>query len=37
MYAYVNDVMVGGYKVTPSVRKERDMNAEAIVARESAR
>ncbi|WP_313296016.1 DUF1329 domain-containing protein [Diaphorobacter sp.] len=37
MYAYVNDVMVGGYKVTPSVRSEREMNPEAIVSRESAR
>lgn len=37
MYAYVNDVMVGGYKVLPSVRSEREMNPEAIVSRESAR
>jgi hypothetical protein len=37
MYAYVNDVMVGGYKVAPAAKSERDLNAEAIVARESAR
>lgn len=37
MYAYVNDVMVGGYKVTPTVRSERELNAEAIVSRETAR
>jgi len=37
MYAYVNDVMVGGYKVLPSARSEREMNPEAIVSRESAR
>ncbi|TQM98365.1 uncharacterized protein DUF1329 [Acidovorax temperans] len=37
MYVYVNDVMVGGYKVLPSARSEREMNPEAIVSRESAR
>ena len=37
MYAYVNDVMVGGWKVLSSVRSEREMNPEAIVSRESAR
>jgi Protein of unknown function (DUF1329) len=37
MYAYVNDVMVGGFKVTESAPPERDMAAEAIVARETQR
>jgi hypothetical protein len=37
MYAYVNDVMVGGFKVTPTAQSERELNPEAIVARESAR
>jgi hypothetical protein len=37
MYAYVNDVMVGGWQVLSTVRSEREMNPEAIVSRESAR
>jgi hypothetical protein len=37
MYAYVNDVMVGGFKVTPKVMTERELNPEAIVSRETAR
>lgn len=37
MYAYVNDVMVGGYKVPAKVLTERELNPEAIVSRETAR
>ncbi|MDB5819121.1 MAG: hypothetical protein JWQ11_2761 [Rhizobacter sp.] len=37
MYAYINDVMVGGYKVPATAPSERDLNPEAIVARETAR
>ena len=37
MYAYVNDVMVGGFQVMPKPQTEREMNPEAIVARETAR
>lgn len=37
MYAYVNDVMVGGFKVPAKAQSERDLNPEAIVARETAR
>mgnify|MGYP001229060763 CR=1 FL=1 len=37
MYAYVNDVMVGGYKVPAKALTERELNPEAIVARETAR
>ena len=37
MYAYVNDVMVGGWQVMSTVRSEREMNPEAVVSRESAR
>jgi hypothetical protein len=37
MYAYVNDVMVGGFKVSAKPQSERDLNPEAIVARETAR
>jgi hypothetical protein len=37
MYAYVNDVMVGGYKVPAVAQSERELNPEAIVARETAR
>lgn len=37
MYAYVNDVMVGGFKVSATAQSERELNPEAIVARESAR
>ncbi|CAN7760350.1 DUF1329 domain-containing protein [Pseudorhodoferax sp. LjRoot39] len=37
MYAYINDVMVGGYKVLPKALSERELNPEAIVTRETAR
>lgn len=37
MYAYVNDVMVGGYKVPAKAPSEREMAPEAIVGRETAR
>ena len=37
MYAYVNDVNVGGFKVTDKALGERELAAEAIVARETAR
>ena len=37
MYAYVNDVMVGGFKVPEKAQSERELNPEAIVARETAR
>lgn len=37
MYAYVNDVMVGGFKVTPKAPSERELAPEAIVGRETQR
>jgi hypothetical protein len=37
MYAYVNDVMAGGFKVAPKALSERELNPEAIVTRETAR
>jgi hypothetical protein len=37
MYAYVNDVTFGGYLVQPKPKSERELNPEAIVARETAR
>lgn len=37
MYAYVNDVMVGGFKVTPKALSERELAPEAIVGRETQR
>jgi len=36
-YSYVNDVMVGGFKVAPAAPSERDMAPEAIVGRETQR
>jgi hypothetical protein len=36
-YGYFNDVMKGGFYVTPKPLSERELNAEAIVARETAR
>jgi hypothetical protein len=36
-YAYLNDVMVGGFRVTDKARSEREMAPEAIVARETQR
>lgn len=37
MYAYVNDVMTGGFQVPAAAQSERELNPEAIVARETAR
>ncbi|SES04843.1 MULTISPECIES: DUF1329 domain-containing protein [Halopseudomonas] len=37
MYGIVNDGMDGGYRVMTEPRRERDMNPEAIVSRESQR
>lgn len=37
MYAYVNDVTIGGFKVQPKALTERELNPEAIVTRETAR
>ena len=37
MYAYLNDVTVGGFKVGDKAPSEREMAAEAIVARETQR
>jgi hypothetical protein len=37
MYTYLNDVTVNGFKVAPQAKSERELNPEAIVARESAR
>lgn len=37
MYAYTNDVTVGGYKLLDKAYTEREMNPEAIVARETVR
>jgi hypothetical protein len=37
MYAYTNDVTAGGYQIPAKSRTEREMNPEAIVARETAR
>jgi Protein of unknown function (DUF1329) len=36
-YGYFNDVMVGGFKVEDKALSERELNAEAIVSRETAR
>ena len=36
-YSYVNDVMVGGFKVAPKAPSEREMAPEAIVGRETQR
>lgn len=36
-YGYFNDVMVGGFKVEAKALTERELNAEAIVSRETAR
>ena len=36
-YAYTNDVTVGGYQLTAKAKTERELNPEAIVARETAR
>ncbi|MCL5042158.1 MAG: DUF1329 domain-containing protein [Gammaproteobacteria bacterium] len=37
MYGVINDALSGGYRVLSSPRSEREMNPEAIVARESVR
>lgn len=37
MYTYLNDVTRGGFKVLPEAKPERELNPEAIVARESSR
>ena len=37
MYAYVNDVMTGGFKVTTKAPSERELAPEAIVGRETQR
>lgn len=37
MYAYINDVMVGGFKVTDKAMSERELAPEAIVGRETQR
>jgi hypothetical protein len=37
MYALVNDGLVGGYSVETTPRPNRDLNPEAIVAKETAR
>jgi hypothetical protein len=37
MYAYLNDVTVGGFKATATAPAERELAAEAIVARETQR
>ncbi|CAN5402779.1 DUF1329 domain-containing protein [soil metagenome] len=37
MYTYLNDVTLGGFKVAPQARTERELNPEAVVARESSR
>ena len=37
MYTYLNDVTLGGFKVTAQAKSERELNPEAIVARESSR
>jgi hypothetical protein len=36
-YAYTNDVTVGGYQIPAKAKTERELNPEAIVARETAR
>lgn len=36
-YGYFNDVMVGGHKIEAKPRSDRELNAEAIVTRETAR
>jgi hypothetical protein len=37
LYAYLNDVMVGGFVQPETSRSERELNPEAVVARESTR
>ncbi|MDB5869199.1 MAG: hypothetical protein JWP96_1531 [Polaromonas sp.] len=37
MYTYLNDVTLGGLKVAAQAKSERELNPEAIVARESSR
>jgi hypothetical protein len=37
MYTYLNDVTLGGLKVAAQAKTERELNPEAIVARESSR
>jgi hypothetical protein len=37
MYTYLNDVTLGGFKVDAQAKTERELNPEAIVARESSR
>jgi hypothetical protein len=36
-YGYFNDVMIGGHRIAAKVQPEREMNAESIVTRETAR
>ena len=37
MYGLINDALSGGYKVLDAPRSERDLNPEAVVARETSR
>ena len=37
MYGLINDALSGGYKVLDAPRSERDLNPEAVVARETTR
>ena len=37
MYGYFNDVMVGGHRLAAKAQTERELNAESIVTRETAR
>lgn len=37
LYAYLNDATLGGFKQADTARSERELNPEAVVARESAR
>jgi hypothetical protein len=36
-YGFFNDVMVGGHRITAKAQSERELNAESIVTRETAR
>lgn len=36
-YGYFNDVMLGGHRIEPKTLSERELNAESIVTRETAR
>jgi hypothetical protein len=37
VYAYINDASKSGYTIAPARKSERDMNPEAVVARETVR